>query len=361
MTADTVGGVWTFATELCAGLIDQGAQVQLAALGPSISPAQRHRADSIVGLRWLHRTSKLEWMDDPWDDVNATRPWLESLARQFKPDVVHLNTLSYGDANLDVPVVQTVHSCVCAWWEAVKRSPLPPQWNRYRDHVEASLQAATALTAPSSAALSEVARHYRVNVSGAMSIFNGIDQTDWGPAKPEPFILSAGRLWDEAKNLIALAHISERLTWPVYLAGNPISPTGVTYGFKHCRMLGELDRRELPEWYSRASIYVAPAKYEPFGLSILEAALSGCALVLGDIPSLREIWEDAATFVAPDDRNSLLKEIERLTADKGKLQLMADRAMERAISFSSTRMTANYLVAYRSTITCGIRRPACVS
>ncbi len=31
-----------------------------------------------------------------------------------------------------------------------------------------------------------------------------------------------------------------------------------------------------------------PARYEPFGLSVLEAALSGCALVLGDIPSLRE-------------------------------------------------------------------------
>ena len=34
-----------------------------------------------------------------------------------------------------------------------------------------------------------------------------------------------------------------------------------------------------------------PARYEPFGLSILEAALSGCALVLGDLPSLRELWD----------------------------------------------------------------------
>ena len=41
---------------------------------------------------------------------------------------------------------------------------------------------------------------------------------------------------------------------------------------------------------ARASIYALPARYEPFGLSILEAALSGAALVLGDIPSLREVW-----------------------------------------------------------------------
>jgi glycosyltransferase involved in cell wall biosynthesis len=198
-------------------------------------------------------------------------------------------------------------------------------------------------------------------MSGAMNIVNGIDQTDWAPAKPEPFIFSAGRLWDEAKNLIALADISEKLTWPVYLAGNPIRPTGETCVFKNCRLLGELDRRDLRDWYGRASIYVAPARYEPFGLSILEAALSGCALVLGDIPSLREIWRDAATFVAPDDRKSLLSEIERLIADKGERQLMADRAMAQAVEFSSSRMTAQYLSVYRSSINCGIRGLPCAS
>ena len=34
---------------------------------------------------------------------------------------------------------------------------------------------------------------------------------------------------------------------------------------------------------------------------VLEAALAGCALVLGDMPSLREIWEGAALFVDPGD------------------------------------------------------------
>ena len=64
-------------------------------------------------------------------------------------------------------------------------------------------------------------------------------------------------------------------------------------------MLGRLSAGELADWYARAAIYALPARYEPFGLSALEAALSGCALVLGDIPSLREIWGDAALFVPP--------------------------------------------------------------
>jgi glycogen synthase len=58
------------------------------------------------------------------------------------------------------------------------------------------------------------------------------------------------------------------------------------------------------DWYARASIYALPARYEPFGLSALEAALSGCALILGDIPSLREVWLEAAPYVSPDDESA---------------------------------------------------------
>ena len=54
------------------------------------------------------------------------------------------------------------------------------------------------------------------------------------------------------------------------------------------------------------AIYASPARYEPFGLGVLEAALSSCALVLGDSPTLREPWSDAALFVPPDDHDALL-------------------------------------------------------
>jgi hypothetical protein len=53
-------------------------------------------------------------------------------------------------------------------------------------------------------------------------------------------------------------------------------------------------------------VSAAPARYEPFGLSILEAAGDRCALMLGDIPSLREIWDSRAQSVAPGDHEALL-------------------------------------------------------
>jgi glycosyltransferase involved in cell wall biosynthesis len=96
-----------------------------------------------------------------------------------------------------------------------------------------------------------------------------------------------------------------------------------------------------------ASVYALPARYEPFGLTILEAALSGCALVLGDIPSLRELWDGAAVFVDPDRSEALQNELRALCADRERLRNLAEKALARSRSFSAAKMTAGYLAAYR--------------
>jgi glycosyltransferase involved in cell wall biosynthesis len=98
----------------------------------------------------------------------------------------------------------------------------------------------------------------------------------------------------------------------------------------------------------RASIYALPARYEPFGLSALEAALAGCALVLGDIPSLRELWRDAALFVDPDDHERLTHTLQRLIDDYELRRTIAQRCRARALAFDSRTMAAGYLRAYES-------------
>ena len=119
-------------------------------------------------------------------------------------------------------------------------------------------------------------------------------------------MLTAGRLWDEAKNVAAVAQVAPRLPWPVYVAGEDRHPNGTSRRVRRLHACSaDLAPDALADWYARAAIYALPARYEPFGLSVLEAALSGCALVLGDIPSLREIWGDAAVFVPPDDPDAL--------------------------------------------------------
>jgi hypothetical protein len=48
---------------------------------------------------------------------------------------------------------------------------------------------------------------------------NGRCPSRFRRAVKEPFVLTAGRLWDEAKNVAAVAEAAERIGWPVYVAG----------------------------------------------------------------------------------------------------------------------------------------------
>jgi glycosyltransferase involved in cell wall biosynthesis len=112
------------------------------------------------------------------------------------------------------------------------------------------------------------------------------------------------------------------------------------------RALGRLTPDAIREWYARAAIYALPARYEPFGLSVLEAARSGCALVLGDIRSLRENWDGAALFVPPDNRRSLASAIRTLIEDEPERRRVAAVAKARSAAFTTTRMADAYLRVY---------------
>jgi glycosyltransferase involved in cell wall biosynthesis len=111
-------------------------------------------------------------------------------------------------------------------------------------------------------------------------------------------------------------------------------------------MLGELPPDELAEWMARASIYALPARYEPFGLSVLEAALAGCALVLGDLPSLREVWEQAAVYVPPGDPGALQHALAALIRDPLLRGVLAASARARAARFTPACMAEAYRALY---------------
>jgi glycosyltransferase involved in cell wall biosynthesis len=177
---------------------------------------------------------------------------------------------------------------------------------------------------------------------------NGRDASRYAPARKEPFVMAAGRLWDEAKNVAALAAAASGLDWPVYVAGEASDPSGRRLEAGALHFTGSLSARELANWYARASIYALPARYEPFGLSILEAALSGAALVLGDIPSLRENWTGAAAFVPPDDRSALTETLNHLIRNESARTGLARSARQRALEFTPRRMADGYLCAYEA-------------
>jgi glycosyltransferase involved in cell wall biosynthesis len=345
MTADAVGGVWSYALRLAAGLAPHGVRTTLAVLGPSPDAAQRQAALAVPGLTLLHRPFRLEWMDDPWADVERSGEWLAEVEESLSPDVVHLNGYALAARRWRAPVVVVAHSCVLSWWEAVRGEPAPAAWDGYRRAVAAGVHAADVVVAPTRAMLAALERHYGAPRAAAV-IANAADAREFAPRAKEPFVLTAGRLWDEAKNVAALDAAAAALPWPVYVAGGTRSPDGGERTLAAARPLGVLNGTALAEWMGRAAVYALPARYEPFGLSALEAALAGCALVLGDIPSLRELWDGAARFVAPGDTDALAAALRRLAADADARDALAARARKRALTLTPERMARGYLAQY---------------
>jgi glycosyltransferase involved in cell wall biosynthesis len=358
MTADAVGGVFTYAIELASELARRGVRTTLATMGEPLRARQRVAAAQVPRLRLEESAFKLEWMEDPWRDISAAGDWLLGLEERHRPDVVHLNGYAHAALPWRAPTVLVAHSCVLSWWTAVVGEPAPSKYGRYQEEVARGLREARAVVAPTRAMLQALGEHYGAYGPGAV-IPNGVDPRRFAVAPKEPFVFSAGRFWDQAKNLGTLARAARRLTWPVYVAGTatPSDQTPSASASIHgaIRPLGWLDPEELEGWMARAAIYALPARYEPFGLSALEAALCGCALVLGDIPSLREIWGEAATYVPPDDARALTDAIEQIAAQDALRQRLGAAARARGLRFAADRMAARYLRLYRALASRGLR------
>ena len=179
-------------------------------------------------------------------------------------------------------------------------------------------------------------------------VWNGIGPS--APSLPEKsaFILAAGRMWDAAKNLRTLAEAARELAWPVLVAGPGAieEPVGGV-------LLGNLTRTELQKRMQRAAVFASPALYEPFGLSVLEAAAAGCALVLSEIATFRELWTGAAIFVDPTDRGALHDALAEMCADDRRRAQLQRAARERSHRYSIARMVDAYATIYQDLLASG--------
>jgi glycosyltransferase involved in cell wall biosynthesis len=348
LVADCVGGVWQYSLELAAGLAREGVEMVLAVPGPAPAPAQRAEAEAVSGLRLQLLEAKLDWMAGGEPELAPLRAQLVRLAAEAAVDLVHLNGAALGDLPVAQPVVVTQHSCLTTWWQAMRPGePLPQPWHWHRARMAAGLEAAAAAIVPSAAFAEQVRRAYGAEIALDV-VHNG---RMLRPRRSVPrrlaMVLSAGRLWDEAKNLRTLDAAAAGARWPVLAAGPMRGPNGQQAPLDHVTVLGQLDGAALEDRIRRAAIFASLALYEPFGLAVLEAALAGCALVLSDIATFRELWEDAALFVPAADPVAAQDAINRLIADHDLRLDLGAKAQSRAGAYSPAACVHGTLTVYR--------------
>lgn len=346
MTTDTVGGVWTYCLELCRAL--QDVEFHMVTSGAKMSEGQRAEVGSLANVTVYQTGYALEWMDNPWEDIDNSGEWLLRLESELRPDLVHLNSYAYGSLPFKAPKIVVAHSDVFSWWLAVKGENPPKEWNEYYFRVQGGLQDATLVVAPSRAKLRSIKEIYGA-LSNSKVIYNGRSKDLFFRGEKEPHIISLGRMWDEAKNIRLLLDAAAQTDCAIRIAGDQqFAGNSVALASANTQYLGKLDTTQVAEELAAASIYVLPAKYEPFGLSALEAAYSGCALVLGDIPSLREIWGFAALYVDPNDAGALAATITDLLNHPKKREEYGRRAQTRSRLYSLNTMAAAYREVYSS-------------
>jgi glycosyltransferase involved in cell wall biosynthesis len=350
MTSDTVGGVWTYASALATALATSGADVHLVTMGPCARPDQRAMLqDDRVHL--IETDLVLEWQDPEGSDRPVAQRIFAELEEEIRPDVIHLNSFREAVFQWHAAVLVVAHSCVNSWGFACRDTAWleEPAWRHYTAAVAAGLSRAQAWVSPSCAFYDVISGLYHPSVPGLV-IRNGIAPAVQ-PDKKDNFILAAGRLWDRAKNIATLTEAAQGVRWPLYIAGptDDAAPAGVSW-------LGHLPHDELRTRMQRAAIFASPALYEPFGLSVLEAASAGCALILSDIPTFRELWSGAAVFVDPTTRKGLRRALDALCADDDKRAQLQRAAQTRSHRYSLARMESAYRQLYMNLIA-NARRP----
>ena len=370
MTTDAVGGVWRYSLDAARALEKRGHQVSLAVIGPD--PCAQRQAEA-AGLHLIATGLPLDWGGTDRPALAHAASELAALAEGY--DAVQLNQPAFASlAAWPAPVLAAAHSCSATWWDAVERdTPLPEPLHLYRDLVREGLSVADATIAPTAAFAAALARTHGL-AAAPTAIHNGrapspslaplafpsLGSGEGGPRGPATLprtgggtapkaqgegggrtLVAIGRLWDPAKNMSLLDALAPLIGLPVHLYGDAQGPGGERFTAAYATLHGHVSSATLAQALAHKPIFAAPSYYEPFGLAVLEAAQAGCALVLADIPTFRELWDGAAVFADPRDPAAWLPAIARARRER---DVLGEVARARAARYTIDRM-ANRLAS----------------
>lgn len=348
ITTDAVGGVWTYSVTLGQSLRSCGVEVTLAVLGPSPSADQ---IDTASGLKIIWTDAALDWQADSSDMVAEAAGVIAELVKSTRCELLQLHSPAYlAFGTFAAPTVAMMHSCVGTWWSAVRGGPMPSSLAWRSVLVKTGLANADAVVAPTHSFAQAVAEFYRVSspivVANALAPPAGEPDCSHLPAATGPFAFMAGRLWDEGKDVRTLNEAASLIDMAVVAAGATGRDVDGALAFPHLRLPGALSARQMRGMFARQPIFISTAVYEPFGLTVLEAADAGCALVLTDIPTFRELWDGAAVFYPPRDAQKLAQALDDLRRAPLRRLELARGAKLRSAPFSAQAQAQQMLALY---------------
>ena len=347
ITTDTVGGVWSFGLELAKGVLQVGDSVALVSFGAPAAAAQAAECENLrtewnEHFEFIDTGMPLEWMQENERCLERGAEVLQRIAQSFGAELLHCNQFCYGAAMLGIPTVITAHSDVFSWGRSCGQPLAPSNWlSRYRQLVQSGLDRADAVAAPTPWMLKALRQEFSFNCP-AKVIPNGCSMRTPRPGNRQLRAVTAGRLWDRGKGLSVLHALPSPM--PIAIAGETHYGDVAVEVPEGVAICGALQREELLQLFAESAVYLCTSLYEPFGLAALEAAMCGCAVVARDVPSLREVWGDAASYFQNAEELSLL--LHSFYEDPRKLQTARALAWHHAQRYTREAMVQRYRELY---------------
>lgn len=254
-------------------------------------------------------------------------------------DVAHVHepVLPFGLAALgaDRPTVATFHADPPAWGVAAIKATAPVIRGRLAD-------------ARTTAVSTIAARPWQAIGLEPVIIPNGVAVPEPAPTPTRaPHRVAFVGRDDPRKGLGRLLR-----AWPAVRAAVPdaeLVVVGAEAEGEGVVGLGRVDEDEKWQALAGAAVACAPnSGGESFGIVLVEAMASGCALVCTDLPAFRETAGDAAVFVGRDE--PLDEALAALLTDEGSRRRLSDAGRERATSYRWETVTDRYLAMYAAAL-----------
>ncbi len=353
--APAVGGVERCVEMLARGLVARGQTVEVITTDPTGRlPPLEERAGILV------RRFPTVGHDAVYYVAPALAGWLLHHAHRFS--VIHAHSyhtpvaLTAGLASR----ISQVPLLVSTYYHGTGHSPVR-RWlhGPYRPGGNWLLRQARRVICISEAERMLLHRHFGAELP-TIVIPCGVAVDARRPAGPAPAldggvcVLAVGRLdtYKQTERLIAALPRLPPAYEVVVIGDGPARPALARLAERlsvdhRVRLLGRLPEEELLSSYRRADILVSLSRQESFGLTLLEAAVAGCAVVASDIPAHREVAQylpDGRVFFLPV--NSSPEEIARavtLAGGAGRVGPLESRTLP-----TWTEMVHRILACYRA-------------
>lgn len=121
------------------------------------------------------------------------------------------------------------------------------------------------------------------------------------------------------------------------------------------RLLGYVEKRDMPLLYRGARFLIFPSLYEGFGVPLLEAMASDCPVVCSHVACMPEVVGDAALLFDPHDPAAIADAMHQILTNEGLRRTLVQAGRERCRQFSWERTARETLKVLEEAASLGTR------